>query len=69
MGRERASQLVLVVKNQPANAGDVRVEGLDPCVWKIPSLGDLPDLGTEPRSPALEADSLPSELPGKPRWF
>ena len=25
-----------------------------------------PDTGTEPRSPALQADSLPSELPGKP---
>ena len=23
------------------------------------------DLGTEPRSPALQADSLPTELPGK----
>ena len=30
------------------------------------SPGDLPDLGTEPRSPALQADSLLSELPGKP---
>ena len=30
------------------------------------SPGDLPNLGTEPRSPALEADSLPSEPPGKP---
>ena len=27
---------------------------------------ELPDPGTEPRSPALQADSLPSELPGKP---
>ena len=27
---------------------------------------DLPDLGIEPRSPALQADSLPSEPPGKP---
>ena len=27
---------------------------------------DLPDPGFEPRSPALQADSLPSELPGKP---
>ena len=27
--------------------------------------GDLPDPGIEPRSPALQADSLPSELPGK----
>jgi len=28
---------------------------------------DLPDPGIEPRSPALQTDSLPSELPGKPR--
>ena len=27
---------------------------------------DLPDLGIEPESPALQADSLPSETPGKP---
>ena len=32
----------------------------------FPSLGDLPDPGIEPRSPALQADSLPSEPPGKP---
>ena len=31
----------------------------------LPSPGDLPDPGIEPRSPALQADSLPSELPGK----
>ena len=31
----------------------------------LPSLGDLPDPGMEPRSPALQADSLPSEPPGK----
>ena len=30
-----------------------------------PSPGDLPDPGIEPRSPALQADSLPSEPPGK----
>ena len=29
-----------------------------------PSLGDLPNPGIKPRSPALQADSLPSELPG-----
>ena len=28
--------------------------------------GDLPNPGTEPRSPALQADSLPSDPPGKP---
>ena len=31
-----------------------------------PPPGDLPNPGTEPRSPALQADSLPSEPPGKP---
>ena len=31
----------------------------------FPSPGDLPDPGIKPRSPALQADSLPSEPPGK----
>ena len=31
-----------------------------------PSPGDLPDTGIKPGSPTLQADSLPSELPGKP---
>ena len=30
----------------------------------FPSPEDLPDPGTEPRSPALKADALPSEPPG-----
>ena len=30
----------------------------------FPSPGDLPDSGIEPRSPTLQADSLPSEPPG-----
>ena len=33
----------------------------------FPSPGDFPDPGIEPRSPALRADALPSELPGKPK--
>ena len=33
-----------------------------------PPLEDLPNLGIKPRSPALQADSLLSEPPGKP-WF
>ena len=33
----------------------------------FPSPGDLPDPGIEPKSPALQADALPSELPGKPK--
>ena len=32
----------------------------------FPSPGDLPKPGIEPRSPTLQADTLPSELPGKP---
>ena len=32
----------------------------------FPSPGDLPDAGIEPRSPALQADALISEPPGKP---
>ena len=32
----------------------------------FPSPGDLPEPEIEPRSPALQADSLPSEPPGKP---
>ena len=32
----------------------------------FPSPGDLSDPGIEPRSPALQADALPSEPPGKP---
>ena len=32
----------------------------------FPSPGDIPDPGIKPVSPALQADCLPSELPGKP---
>ena len=32
----------------------------------FPSPGDHPNPGIEPRSPALQVDSLPSEPPGKP---
>ena len=31
------------------------------------SPGDLPNPGIEPRSPTLQADSLPAEPPGKPK--
>ena len=32
----------------------------------FPSPGDLPNAEIEPRTPVLQADSLPYELPGKP---
>ena len=34
----------------------------------FPSPGDLPDPGIELGSPALQADALPSEPPGKPQY-
>ena len=37
--------------------------GMDSC---YPSWGDLPDQGIKEGSPALQADSLPAELPRKP---
>ena len=35
----------------------------------LPSPGDLPNPGIEPGSLALQADSLPTELQGKPNPF
>ena len=35
----------------------------------FPSPGDLPDPGIEAGSPALQADALPSEPPGKPTIY
>ena len=52
-----------VAHKAPLSMGFSRQEywrGL-PC----PPPGDLPNPGIEPRSPALQVDSLPTELPGK----
>ena len=41
-----------------------------PAYWSgqsFPSPGDLLNSGIEPRSPALQVDSLPAEPPGKPK--
>ena len=35
----------------------------------FPSPGDLPNPEIEPESPALQADCLPTEPPGKPFWY
>ena len=54
-----------VTLQAPLSMGFSRQEYLSglPC----PSAGDLPQPGIKPGSPALQADSLPSEPPGKPR--
>ena len=51
----------------PLSIGFSRQEYLSglPC----PAPGDLPNPGIEPRPPALQADSLPTEPPGKPHNF
>ena len=40
-----------------------------PEYWRIaiPFSGDIPNPGIEPRSPALQVDSLPAEPQGKPK--
>ena len=55
-----------VARQAPQSTGFSRQE-----YWSgllFPSLGDLPDPGIEPRSPALQADSLLTELWGKPSF-
>ena len=54
-----------VAHQAPLSVGFSRQE-----VWSglpFPSPGDLPDPGIEPGYPALQADSLPTELLGKPQ--
>ena len=56
---------LLVAHQGPLSMGFSRQE-----YWSglpFPSPGHLPDPGIEPRSPALQADALTSEPPGKPR--
>ena len=53
-----------VAHQAPPSMGSSRQE-----YWSglpFPSPGDLPDPGIEPGSPALQADALTSEQPGKP---
>ena len=54
-----------VTRQAPLSMGFSRQE-----YWSglpFPSPGDLPDPGIKPRSPALQADALTSEPPGKPK--
>ena len=48
------------------------IHGILQAYWSglpCPSPGDLPDPGVEPGSPALQADALSSEPPGKLRYW
>ena len=50
-----------VAHQAPLSMGFSRQEYWSGLLFLSP--GDLPDPGTEPRSPARQADSLPTELP------
>ena len=53
-----------------AHQAPLSMECSRPGYWSglpFPSPGDLPNPEIEPRSPTLQADSLPSESPGKPK--
>ena len=53
-----------VARQAPLSTGILQARTLE---WlPYPPPGDLPKPGIEPRSPAFQADSLPSEPPGKP---
>ena len=51
----------------PPSLGFSRQEHWSGLPFSFP--GDLPNPGTEPRSPSLQPDSLPSEPPGKPIYL
>ena len=56
-----------VVKNPQENAGAwSNLAQAHTSTLSCPTPGDLSDSGIDPGSPALQADSLPSEPPGKP---
>ena len=79
----QSSQVALVVKNPPANAGDERDSGLIPGSmgfsrqehWRglpFPPPGDLPDPGFKPTSlvsPALTGRFFPTVPPGSPFYM
>ena len=61
----RLSATLWTVAYQASSMGFSRQE-----YWSglpLPSPGDLPDPGIEAGSPALQAEALPAEPPGKPK--
>ena len=55
-----------VARQAPLSLGFPRQEYWSRLPCPLP--GDLPNPGIEPRSPTLQANSLPAELPGKPLY-
>ena len=59
-------ELFQILKDDAVESAALSMHMPAPCRLPFPSPGDLPDPGIKPTSPALQADSLPSEPPGKP---
>ena len=65
--------IVKVAQSCPTLCDPMTIESMEfsrPEYWSgqpFPSPGDLPNPGIEPRSPALQVDSLPAEPQGKPK--
>ena len=63
----------VLCESRPVGSDSLQHHGLEfsrPEYWSgqpFPSPGDLPNPGIKPRSPVLQADSLPAEPQGKPR--
>ena len=67
----RVAQSQTWLKRLSSSSGNINVEKYLAVTTMLniqlfPSPGDLPNPGNEPRSPTLQADSLPTEPPGKP---
>ena len=56
-----------VALQAPLSMGFLQEESWSGVPWPPP--GDLPNPGMEPRSLTLQADSFPSEPPGKPSYY
>ena len=56
-----------VAHQAPLSMGIPQARILEWVAYPFP--GDLPNPGTKPGSPALQADSLLAELPGKPSCY
>ena len=64
------TQLCLILQTHGLSCGLLSIELFRQkyqSVFPFPTPEDLPKPGIKPRSPALQADSLPSEPPGKPQ--
>ena len=53
----------------PCSPPGSSIHGILQARLPFPSAGDLPKPGIEPGSPALQADALSSEPPGKPSYY